>query len=118
MNPAKQDEATQKLLAALPPHMTVAGARTLRRLLSKALPTLSLSLAPDGTVQGLDDNAWQRLWSKLVQATPAYGTRRRYKLLLLEASQAWEKAGLISLLPDLFTGISRQGREWSAMPPK
>lgn len=91
----------ERLLAALPPKLSVPGARVLRRILTEEGRYAGLASDQDGHIQGLDDAGWQFLWGKLVQAAPSYGTRRRYRQLLLEAAAAWKAAGLIAELPDL-----------------
>lgn len=92
--------AVEILLAALPQHWSVAGARTLWRVLSEVLPAVSLHLKPDSTIDGMDDAAWQHVWAALVKVSPSYGARRRYKRPLLDVARAWQAAGLIAEKPE------------------
>lgn len=92
--------AVETLLAALPQQWSVAGARTLRRIMDEVLPVLPLNLQPNSAISGIDDAAWQRIWACLVKVSPSYGARRRYKRLLLEVARAWQAAGLIADLPE------------------
>jgi integrase len=102
-------QAAQRLMEALPNRLSIAGVKTLRQILQDTLPSLNLSLTPTGRVNGLDDEAWQFLWARLIKAGASYGSRRRYKRLLLQAAQIWQAAGLIEHLPD-FTVPPRHRR--------
>src|SRR6185436_346703 len=98
-SPVIEDQAVQALMEVLPDRLSVSGLRTLRRVLQAALPALKLTLTPTGQVNGLDDEAWQSLWKQLIQASPSYGSRRRYKVLLLKVAELWQTAGLIEHQP-------------------
>ena len=97
-----EEPAVEQLLLVLPRRLGLAGERTVRRVLQARLPKLGLRLSPNHPVEGLDETAFQKIMTWLEdEGGTSYGSRQRYRLVLLHMAQIWQQAGLIEHVPEI-----------------